>query len=117
RNCYADQPDCRSDETIQRYGVLFWRPGDRFDYSNLDYGILGEAVAHVSGKSYADFLSDEIFKPLGMTHSSLGLATGLNKDAAVRYSSLYGRRPPSLSTTPGGSGVYGSAHDLALFAM
>jgi CubicO group peptidase (beta-lactamase class C family) len=119
RNCYADQPDCRAgiDETIERYGVLFWRPGDHFDYSNLDYGILGEAIARVSGKSYADFLRDEIFRPLGMTHSSLGLATALNKDAAVRYSFLYGRRPASLTSTPGASSVYSSAHDLALFAL
>ena len=41
----------------KRYGILFWSPGERFDYSNLGYGILGEVVAHASGKSYAEFLT------------------------------------------------------------
>ena len=119
RNCFADQPNCHisPDETIQRYGVIFWRPGDHFDYSNLGYGILGEAVGRTSGKSYADFLRDEIFKPLGMTHASLGIRTDLKGYAATRYSSINGRRPPAQSATPGASGIYCSAHDLALFGL
>jgi CubicO group peptidase (beta-lactamase class C family) len=119
RNCFADQPNCHisPDETIQRYGVIFWRPGDHFDYSNLGYGILGEAIARTSGKSYADFLRDEIFKPLGMTHASVGIRNDLKGFAATRYSSINGRRPPAQSATPGASGVYASAHDLALFGL
>lgn len=119
RNCFADQPDCHisPDETIQRYGVIFWAPGDHFDYSNLGYGILGEAVARTSGKSYADFLRDEIFKPLGMTHASLGIRNDLTRFAATRYSSINGRRPPAQSATPGASGIYASAHDLAVFGL
>ncbi len=119
RNCYADQPNCRisAAETIKRYGILFWRPGDHFDYSNLGYGILGEAIGHVSGKSYADFMRDEVFLPLGMTHASVGIGPGFEKHAAVRYSSINGRRPVAYSASPGASGIYCSAHDLALFGM
>jgi CubicO group peptidase (beta-lactamase class C family) len=119
RNCFADQPDCHvsADETIQRYGVLFWKPGDHFDYSNLGYGILGEAVGRTSGKDYASFLRDEIFKPLGMKHSSLGIRPDLKRYAATRYSSVNGRRPPAQSASPGASGIYCSAHDLALFGL
>ena len=119
RNCFADQPSCHisPDETIQRYGVIFWPPGDHFDYSNLGYGILGEAVERTSGKSYANFLRDQIFKPLGMTHASLGIRPDLKGYAATRYSSVNGRRPPAQSATPGASGIYCSAHDLALFGL
>lgn len=119
RNCWADQPDCRvsADETIKRYGIVFWRPGDHFDYSNLGYGILGEAVGHVSGKSYADFLRDEVFLPLGMKHSSVGIGPGLEKYAAVRYSLVNGRHSVAISASPGASGAYSTAHDLALFGM
>ncbi|HMG75426.1 MAG TPA: serine hydrolase domain-containing protein [Pyrinomonadaceae bacterium] len=119
RNCFADQHNCHisPDETIQRYGVIFWRPGDHFDYSNLGYGILGEAVGRTSGKSYADFLRDKIFKPLGMRHASLAIRNDLKGYAATRYSSINGRRPPAQSATPGASGIYCSAHDLALFGL
>jgi CubicO group peptidase (beta-lactamase class C family) len=119
RNCYADQNDCRisAEETIGRYGILFWRPGDHFDYSNLGYGILGEAIGRVSGKNYADFMREEIFLPLGMTHASVGIGPGFEKHAAVRYSSVNGRRPTAYSASPAASGIYCNAHGLALFGM
>jgi CubicO group peptidase (beta-lactamase class C family) len=119
RNCYEDQRGCKisAEETIGRYGILFWRPGDHFDYSNLGYGILGEAVSRVSGKSYADFLRDEVFLPLGMSHASLGISPDLKEHAAVRYSSTHGRGPLAYSATPGASGVYCNARGLALFGM
>ena len=119
RNCWADQTNCRisPEETIKRYGIVYWRPGDHFDYSNLGYGILGEAIRQVSGKSYADFMRDEIFLPLGMTRASVGIAPGFEKYAAVRYSSAIGRRPLAYSASPAASGIYANAHGLALFGM
>lgn len=119
RNCWADQPGCRIEaaETIKRYGILFWRPGDHFDYSNLGYGILGEAIEHASGKRYADFMRNDVFLPLGMNRASVGIGPGLEKYAAVRYSLTNGRRPVAYSASPGASGVYCNAHGLALFGM
>jgi CubicO group peptidase (beta-lactamase class C family) len=39
---YENEPwrPASPDETILRYGDLYSRPGERFQYSNLDYGIL-----------------------------------------------------------------------------
>jgi len=39
------------EQAISHYGVLFWPPGERFDYSNLGPIILEEVVARVSGKN------------------------------------------------------------------
>jgi hypothetical protein len=47
-------------------------PGEKWKYSNSGYYLLGMVIEKVSGKSYAQFLDERIFKPLGMTHTSYG---------------------------------------------
>jgi CubicO group peptidase (beta-lactamase class C family) len=87
RECALDHPGCRTSisTAIERYGVIFSPPGDHFDYSNLGYGILGDVVARVSGKSYDDFLNEEIFRPPGMSDCALELNAEQNKRAAAQY--------------------------------
>jgi CubicO group peptidase (beta-lactamase class C family) len=41
----------------------------KYEYSNTNYMLLALIVERVAKKSYADFLQEEIFKPLGMAHS------------------------------------------------
>lgn len=48
---------------------LLFAPGDQYKYSNSGYIILAQIVEKVSGKSFAQFLQQEIFKPLGMKRS------------------------------------------------
>ncbi|MBK5213922.1 MAG: serine hydrolase [Flavobacteriaceae bacterium] len=43
----------------------------KFDYDNLLYIVAGEVIARVSGKDYDDYISENFFKPLGMTRSFL----------------------------------------------
>ncbi len=84
---YEDEPYRRPpmEETIRRYGNLVTVPGERYRYSNLGYGILDHVISRLSGQSYADFLREEVFLPLGMTHSSLGIGPGLEAFEAKRY--------------------------------
>ena len=46
-------------------------PGDRFAYSNSGYFLLAEIIERVSGQSYAEFLEQRVFRPLGMSRSSV----------------------------------------------
>jgi D-alanyl-D-alanine carboxypeptidase len=46
---------------------LQFTPGTRYSYANSDYFLLAVIIEKASGKPYADFLSERIFKPLGMT--------------------------------------------------
>ena len=44
--------------------------GRRFHYSNLGYAALGEVIARIRGRSWADVVRDEVLLPLGMTRTS-----------------------------------------------
>lgn len=93
-------------------------PGETFSYSNTNYALLGAAIEKASGVSYAKFLQDNIFAPLGMTSS------GCESDALVpHYASGYGRRDGAIvhasyidMSAVGGAGVlFSTTHDLLLW--
>jgi CubicO group peptidase (beta-lactamase class C family) len=46
-----------------------FRPNERWEYANTGYILLAMVIEAVSGKSYSEFLSRRIFKPLGMNHT------------------------------------------------
>ncbi len=41
-------------------------PGIAYEYSNLGFALLGKIITNVSGKPYQDYITETIFKPLGM---------------------------------------------------
>lgn len=51
-------------------GATRLRPGSKFHYSNVGYGVLGELVARHRGQSWLDVIRAEILGPLGMTRTS-----------------------------------------------
>lgn len=46
---------------------LAFAPGEKWQYSNFGYVTLGIIIRKVTGKFYGDFLTERVFKPLGMT--------------------------------------------------
>ncbi len=118
--CRTDSVTCaKMDDTIiNRYGVLVFPPGDHFDYSNLGYGVLDRVVSNASGKSFAEYMDAEIFRPLDMKNSYV--AQYLRPERAMRYSAAdasLAEYPYSHSYSAGASLIHSSVHDLALFAM
>jgi CubicO group peptidase (beta-lactamase class C family) len=116
---YEDEPyrAPSRDETIRRYANCVTAPGEKYQYSNLGYGILDYVIERVSGKSYADFMRAEVFQPLGLTHMSVDIGPGLEKHQAVRYGTDGLPIPFYAFDHPGGSAVYASAHDLLRFGL
>jgi len=87
---YLETPYIEGDERLNaitaryvlshRTGFPNWRgnnpltirfaPGERFSYSGEGFVYLGKVVMHITGRSLNDFMSEEVFTPLGMTSSS-----------------------------------------------
>jgi CubicO group peptidase (beta-lactamase class C family) len=53
-------------------GVLpiYFTPGERFSYSGEGYIYLQHVVEHITGKPLNEYMTEAVFKPLGMTSSS-----------------------------------------------
>ena len=49
--------------------TLFFKPGSKYKYSNTGFALLASIIEKVSGLSYNDFMTKNIFKPLGMKHT------------------------------------------------
>lgn len=62
-------------------------PDSAYKYSNLGYAFLGELVARVSGRPYADYVCDEILRPLGMESSCFRIPDTARSIAATGYAS------------------------------
>ncbi|WP_432523078.1 serine hydrolase domain-containing protein [Kineococcus sp. SYSU DK006] len=50
--------------------ALRHRPGTRFHYSNLGFGVLGELLGRVRGSSWHEVVDEQFLRPLGMARTS-----------------------------------------------
>ena len=62
-----------------------WRPGTLAAYSNPGYGLAGYIVEKVSGRSIADYVAENILRPLAMAHSDLRLTAEVKAVLAQGY--------------------------------
>lgn len=110
-------PEPSQAEVIRRYAMAVVEPGERYRYSNIGYGVLDYLISQVSGMSFADFLHQEVFVPLGMCRSATGLPARLEPFAATRYDEQAQPTEPGLTSHAGASDGWASAHDLLRFGL
>jgi CubicO group peptidase (beta-lactamase class C family) len=79
---------------------LQFAPGEKFAYCNTGYYLLGMIIEKVSGQPYATFLADRIFKPLGMTSTSLDDYADARPVRAKGYSTTNGQTTLAGHTHP-----------------
>lgn len=86
-----------------------WRdckPGEKWDYSNVGFGLLGYLVEAVSGVAFGDYTKACIFDPLGMTETSWYLADLDRTKHAIPYTYVAdGKMRGELLTENGGRPV------------
>jgi CubicO group peptidase (beta-lactamase class C family) len=56
---------------ITYHPAKLFEPGERYEYSNTGYMLLGSVVEIVSGKDFIDFINERIFKPVQMNNTDI----------------------------------------------
>lgn len=56
---------------VMKSGKLEFEPGTQWAYRNINYMLLTKIVEVVSQQSFAEFMQERIFRPLGMTHTEI----------------------------------------------
>jgi CubicO group peptidase (beta-lactamase class C family) len=65
---------------------LEFQPGEKWNYSNSGYVLLGYLIEKISGESYSQFVQENIFTPLGMKDSGYDSNSAIIAHRAAGYS-------------------------------
>lgn len=115
RDPYADYSSDRLKEFLGTY-ALPRDPGDKYEYSNLGFGLLGYALAQRAHVSYAAMLKSEILRPLGMSSSSATLDERLNSNWATgRDEQGKASKPWRFEALAGCGAINSTAADMLLY--
>jgi CubicO group peptidase (beta-lactamase class C family) len=117
------------DDSALGYGIrgwtdewLFTQPGRIFSYSNPGYWLAGYLLESITGKPYADAMEDRVFRPLGMSHTTLrptmAMTYPLSQGHEVQAGKAVVVRPAAdnTATWPAGS-VFSTTADLARWTI
>jgi hypothetical protein len=96
-------------------------PGERFEYSNTNYDILGLIIQAVSGKPYEQYIEENIFARLGMRSSFTTREAARLGGLAIGHTYFFGLTLPNTRFAPytrsvaPSAGLFASAADLAQY--
>ena len=95
---------------------LEFTPGEKYKYSNSGYYLLGVIIERVSGRAYADFLQEHIFRPLDMTSTGYDSSRRIIKHRASGYvmqgASLVNALPIHMSIPYAAGALISTVDDL-----
>ncbi|MBI4879346.1 MAG: beta-lactamase family protein [Planctomycetes bacterium] len=104
-------------KVYEKWGEPRFVPGERFEYSNPGYEMLGLIIERAAERSYAAFMKDDIFAPLGMDASLV-----LEHPEKHFENRTYGYQPAPgrfvlnddhpLNTMFGAGGIYTTLEDM-----
>lgn len=114
-------PDADALRAIVRDHGATYAPQERFKYSNIGYGLLGAIIEAVTGRGYAEHVTEDILVPLGLTDTRPEIDDDAAGRAVVGHTRAHGRgRRVSVAPTATGAlaaatGFVSTAEELSRF--
>ncbi|WP_214483974.1 serine hydrolase domain-containing protein [Bacillus sp. SM2101] len=91
-------------------------PGEKHQYSNANYLILGALIEEVTNQTYSEYMEEQVFSPLGMNNAAADNDTAYERGYLAGYQSWFGIPRKSSVTYDNGGAPYGyitaSADDM-----
>jgi CubicO group peptidase (beta-lactamase class C family) len=108
-------------EVVERLRHVPIKNGFRsgYAYDNILFAVASLVIEQASGQTYADYVRDHIFKPVGMNETLIDktyLKPGMDYamgHAKFDFKDLETVPPMAWLNDPGAGGIYASVHDLA----
>lgn len=105
---------------------LAFDPGQRWQYSDAGFIVLGAIIESVTGQTYYDYIRKHIYEPAGMTHTGFYPSVDDLPDSAIPYTNLgpkgtgqgprHATKRDELRGGPAGGG-YSTVDDLLKFSI
>ena len=111
-------------EEIHHWGSdwLFTKPGAIYSYANPGFWLAGFLAETVAGKAYADVMEERVFKPVGMTWTTLRPTMAITRTLSQGHDLVEGQisvlrpAPDNAANWPAGS-VFSNLVDLSRFTI
>ena len=120
---YLTANDAQNWYPVTQTDTLEFDPGTQYHYSNPAFNALALIIEKVSGQKWQKFVSENIFKPAGMTTSTItdgphpesGVSHGYTKIAGEWREDDFGEEPTFCAA--GNGGVWSSVEELSSYEL
>ncbi|HWO10298.1 MAG TPA: serine hydrolase domain-containing protein [Polyangiaceae bacterium] len=121
RRIQGDETLTQAVSNLARFELVA-APGERFEYSNSNYQVLGAVIEAITGTAFADTIEHGVFEPLDLRHAHTRDSSAVADHLASGHRYWFGwpvaedRGPSAVSAVPSG-GLMLSAEDLGRYLL
>ena len=91
-------------QTLKNYKII--NEQGTHNYANVNYALLGKIIEKVSGKAYEAYITENIFKPLHLTHTAATFDESVENGLIDGYTNYWGLHIKSSHKYPSSENVW-----------
>jgi CubicO group peptidase (beta-lactamase class C family) len=117
---FKDPKNTRESLAVFENFELIAEPGTRYSYTSYGFNLLGAVIEGASGKSYGEYMTENVWKPLGMKDTLMDDPLAIIPNRVEGYQMVGGRIRNSefvdISSRFAGGGTRSTVPDMLAFA-